>query len=103
MHSHRIERNCLIVKLSDNTDDLSFVETLYNGNVKHLILDLHDIMELNSTDLLKFTTFGKNIVKNNSFVMISNLPPQEEYMVVPSIQEAFDIIEMEEIERQLNI
>ena len=68
-----------------------------------MILDLHDIMELNSTDLLKFTTFGKNIVKNNSFVMISNLPPQEEYMVVPSIQEAFDIIEMEEIERQLNI
>jgi hypothetical protein len=103
MHSHRIERNCLIVKLSDNTDDLSFVETLYNGNVKHLILDLHDIMELNSTDLLKFTTFGKNIVKNNSFVMISNLPPQEEYMVVPSIQEALDIIEMEDIERQLNI
>ena len=92
MHSHRIERNCLIVKLSDNTDDLSFVETLYNGNVKHLILDLHDIIELNSNDLLKFTTFGKNIVKNNSFVMISNLPPQEEYMVVPSIQEALDII-----------
>ena len=103
MHSHRIERNCLIVKLSDNTDDLSFVETLYNGNVKHLILDLHDIIELNSTDLLKFTTFGKNIVKNNSFVMVSNLPPQEEYMVVPSIQEALDIIEMEDIERQLNI
>jgi hypothetical protein len=70
---------------------------------KHLILDLHDIMEHNSTDLLKFTTFGKNIVKNNSFVMVSNLPPQEEYMVVPSIQEAFDIIEMEDIERQLNI
>jgi hypothetical protein len=103
MHSHRIERNCLIVKLSENTDDLSFVETLYNGNVKHLILDLHDIMKLNSTDLLKFTTFGKNIVKNNSFVMISNLPPQEEFMVVPSIQEALDIIEMEDIERQLNI
>jgi hypothetical protein len=60
-------------------------------------------MELNSTDLLKFTTFGKNIVKNNSFVMVSNLPPQEEYMVVPSIQEAFDIIEMEDIVRQLNI
>jgi hypothetical protein len=35
--------------------------------------------------------------------MVSNLPPQEEYMVVPSIQEAFDIIEMEDIERQLNI
>ena len=103
MHSHRIERNCLIVKLLENTDDLSFIETLFNGNSKHLILDLHDIMELNSTDLLKFTTFGKNIVKNNSFVMVSNLPPQEEYMVVPSIQEAFDIIEMEDIVRQLNI
>ena len=103
MHSHRIERDCLIVKLSENTDDLSFIETLYNGNTKHLILDLHDIIGLNSTDLLKFTTFGKNIVKNNSFVIVSNLPPQEEYMVVPSIQEAFDIIEMEDIERQLNI
>ncbi len=103
MHSHRIERDCLIVKLSENTDDLSFIETLYNGNTKHLILDLHDIIGLNSTDLLKFTTFGKNIVKNNSFVMVSNLPPLEEYMVVPSIQEAFDIIEMEDIERQLNI
>jgi hypothetical protein len=103
MQSHRIERDCLIVKLSENTDDLSFIEALYNGNAKHLILDLHDIMGYNSTDLLKFTTFGKNIVKNNSFVMISNLPPQDEYMVVPSIQEAFDIIEMEEIERQLNI
>lgn len=103
MHSHRIERDCLIVKLSENTDDLSFIETLYNGNTKHLILDLHDIIELNSNDLLKFTTFGKNIVKNNSFVIVSNLPPQEEYMVVPSIQEAFDIIEMEDIERQLNI
>ena len=103
MHSHRIERDCLIVKLSENTDDLSFIETLYNGNTKHLILDLHDNIGLNSTDLLKFTTFGKNIVKNNSFVMVSNLPPQEEYLVVPSIQEAFDIIEMEDIERQLNI
>ena len=103
MHSHRTERDCLIVKLSQNTDDLTFIETLFNGNSKHLILDLQDIMELNSTDLLKFTTFGKNIVKNNSFVMISNLPPQEEYMVVPSIQEALDIIEMEDIERQLNI
>lgn len=103
MHSHRIERDCLIVKLLENTDELSFIETLFNGNSKHLILDLHDIMELNSNDLLKFTTFGKNIVKNNSFVMVSNLPPQEEFMVVPSIQEAFDIIEMEDIERQLNI
>lgn len=103
MHSHRIERDCLIVKLSENTDDLSFIETLFNDNSKHLILDLHDIIELNSNDLLKFTTFGKNIVKNNSFVIVSNLPPQEEYMVVPSIQEALDIIEMEDIERQLNI
>ena len=103
MHSHRVERDCLIVKLSENTDDLSFIETLFNGNSKHLILDLDDIMELNYNDLLKFTTFGKNIVKNNSFVIVSNLSPQEEYMVVPSIQEAFDIIEMEEIERQLNI
>ena len=103
MYSFRIEHNCLIVKLSKNIDDLSFIETLHNANTKHLILDLHEIMDLNSTDLLKFTTFGKNIVKNNSFVMVSNLPPQEEYMVVTSIQEAFDIIEMEDIERQLNI
>ena len=103
MYSHRIEHDCLIVKLSENSDDLSFIVPLFNGNAKHLILDLHDISELNSSHLLKFTTFGKNIVKDNSFVMISNQPPQEEFMIVPSIQEAFDIIEMEDIERQLNI
>lgn len=103
MYSHQIERDCLIVKLSENSDDLSFIQTLFSEECKHLILDLHDISELNSADLLKFTTFGKNIVKNNSFVMVSNLPPQEEFMVVPSIQEAFDIIEMEDIERQLDI
>ncbi len=103
MHSHRIEHDCLIVKLSENSDDLSFIVSLFNGNAKHLILDLHDISELNSSHLSKFTTFGKNIVKDNSFVMISNQPPQEEFMIVPSIQEAFDIIEMEDIERQLNI
>lgn len=103
MYSHRIEQNCLIVKLSENIDDLSFIESLLDAECKHLILDLSDISDLNSSHLLKFTTFGKNTVKDNSFVMVSNLPPQEEYMIVPSIQEAFDIIEMEDIERQLNI
>jgi len=103
MHAHRIEQDCLIVELSELTDDLSFIHKLFKAECKHLILDLKDISEPTSEHLSKFTTFGKNIVKNNSFVMVSNFPPQEEFMVVPSIQEAFDIIEMEEIERQLNI
>ena len=100
---HKIQKNCLIVKLITIEDDLSFVNSLFNQDCKHLILDLKEVLNINAKHLTKFTKFGKNLVQNNSFVMISNQSLHDKFLVVPTLQEAFDIIEMEDIERSLNI
>jgi hypothetical protein len=101
-HSHSIQNNCLIVVLS-KVEELSFIESLFSSECKHLILDLTEVLDLNINHLIKFTTFGKNLVKHSSFVMISNQFFQEDFLIVPSLQEAFDIIEMEDIERSLKL
>lgn len=102
-HSHQIQKNCLIIQMSEIEDDMSFINSLFSQDCKHLILDLTEVSNLNTEHLTKFTTFGKNLVQTNSFVMISNQFLHDEFLVVPTLQEAFDIIEMEEIERSLNI
>ena len=75
----------------------------FKKDCKHLILTSQNFSNLNTEHLIKFTTFGKNLVQTNSFVMISNQFLHDEFLVVPTLQEAFDIIEMEDIERSLNI
>jgi hypothetical protein len=48
-------------------------------------------------------TFGQSIdSKKGSFVIVSTHQFDENLNIVPTMQEAFDYIEMEEIERQLN-
>ncbi|MEC8273612.1 MAG: hypothetical protein VXZ76_02105 [Bacteroidota bacterium] len=89
--------------MSTIEDDLSFINSLFNQDCKHLILDLTEVLNINTKHLTKFTKFGKNLVQNNSFVMISNQFLHDKFLVVPTLQEAFDIIEMEDIERSLNI
>ena len=102
-HNHQIQKNCLIVRLSKVEDNLSFINSIFSQNCKHLILDLTEVSELNTEHLTKFTTFGKNLVNANSFVMISNQYLHDDFLVAPTLQEAFDIIEIEDIERSLNI
>ena len=76
---------------------------LKKQNCKHLILYVTEVSELKIKHLTKFTKFVKNLVQHNSFVMISNQFLQQNFLIVPTLKEAFDIIEMEEIERSLNI
>ena len=102
-YSHQIQKNCLIIQLLDIEVDMSFINSLFSKDCKHLILNLSEVSNLNTKHLTKFTTFGKNLVQNNSFVMISNQFLHDEFLVVPTLQEAFDIIKMEDIERSLNI
>ena len=103
LYSHQIQKNCLIIKLLVIEDDMSFINSLFSKDCKHLILNLSEVSNINTEHLTKFTTFGKNLVQNNSFVMISNQFLHDEFLVVPTLQEAFDIIKMEDIERSLNI
>tara|TARA_B100000900_G_C20024622_1_gene491373 strand:- start:165 stop:479 length:315 start_codon:yes stop_codon:yes gene_type:complete len=102
-YSYQIQKNCLIIQLLVIEDDMSFINSLFSNDCKHLILNLSEVSNLNTEHLTKFTTFGKNLVQNNSFVMISNQFLHDEFLLVPTLQEAFDIIEMEDIERSLNI
>tara|TARA_A100001388_G_C28548221_1_gene393596 strand:+ start:185 stop:499 length:315 start_codon:yes stop_codon:yes gene_type:complete len=102
-YRYQLKKKCLIVFLTKNYDNLSFIKELFNKNCKHLILDLTEVSELNIKHLTKFTKFGKNLVQHNSFVMISNQFLQQNFLIVPTLKEAFDIIEMEDIERSLNI
>lgn len=73
----------------------------------HIILDLLAIDDLNSKDLKPFVEISKFHNKHNkkSIVIVStqiaygNIP--NEVNVVPTLQEAHDVIEMEEIQRDL--
>ena len=52
----------------------------------------------------KFITFGKSISTiNGSFVVVCEFSFNETLTIVPTLQEAYDYIEMEEIERQLEL
>jgi hypothetical protein len=73
---------------------------------KNLIIDLLEYQSMSLKDLLLFQNISDTHKEaNTSFVIVNDslnaneLP--EEMMVVPTLQEAEDIIEMEEIEREL--
>ncbi len=72
----------------------------------NLIINLFSLEKLNTNDLLEFLNLSnKHRKTKKSFVIVTNkvnydeIP--DELEVVPKLQEAYDIIEMEEIERDL--
>ncbi len=80
-------------------------KTYSNDN---LIVDLVTLNKVGTSDILEFLEISnKHRKARHSFVIVSNainldeIP--DEIIVVPTLQEAFDIIEMEEIERDLGL
>ena len=74
----------------------------------HIILNLFSFGKLSAGDVLEFLQLSDKHKKNKkSFVLVTEKVSYEEVpdsmVVVPTIQEAHDIIEMEEIERDLGI
>ena len=74
----------------------------------NLIVDLVTLNKVGTSDILEFLEISnKHRKARHSFVIVSNainldeIP--DEIIVVPTLQEAFDIIEMEEIERDLGL
>lgn len=89
----------------------SFVKRLTDayGDMKndHIIINLFSINKLSVGDILEFLPLSNtHREKGKSFVIVAtgitynDIP--EEIEVVPTLQEAHDIIEMEEIERDLD-
>jgi len=97
------QEESLLVIIKDLTVDLSFISTELDNQYRHLILDLSEFSEVSQEKLKNFINFGKNVVKKNSFVIIRQMEFSEDFPIVPTLQEAFDLIELEEIERQLNL
>ena len=102
---YQIERQkeSLLVIIKDLTVDLSFISSEIDDKYRHLILDLSEFSEFSQEKLKNFTNFGKELVAKNSFVIICQMEFSEDFPIVPTLQEAFDLIELEEIERQLDI
>ncbi|MFT6796804.1 MAG: hypothetical protein ACJART_001950 [Maribacter sp.] len=90
----------------------TFLENLNKAypKVKHdnLIVNLFSFEILAAGDVLEFLELSKNHKENGkSFVIVTNKVSYDEVpdeiMVTPTLQEAKDIIEMEEIERDLGL
>ncbi len=89
-----------------------FLENLQNGYDKikndHLIINLFSFSKLLKNDILEFLELSNKHKKSGkSFVLVTDAISYDDVphkiTLVPTIQEAKDIIEMEEIERDLGL
>ena len=89
----------LVFRFSDNVSDLQIT-----SEVKHFIADLSGVsLEVLNKVKEKFINFDKSLSnKDSSFVIVSEFSFDDDLNIVPTLQEAYDFIEMEEMERELN-
>ena len=97
-----IQQSTLVFKLSkdSNISDLNVT-----SDIKHFIADLNGVsVDIASSITNKFITFGKSISNmNGSFVIVCDFSFDDRLTIVPTLKEAYDYIEMEEMERQLEL
>lgn len=105
------ESHDTFVLLRDEHDDINsfaqFLPTIFDQfEGKNIIVDLLQYNSATLPELLGFLELSNNHrASKQSFVMVNaslsidEIP--EELMIVPTLQEAQDVIEMEEIERDL--
>ncbi|MCG2461876.1 ribonuclease Z [Flavobacteriaceae bacterium F89] len=110
----------MIFEKQDNTtivyqEDISlgkFLENLEGAYPKiksdHIIVNLFSFSKLTANDLLEFLKLSNSHRKaKKSFVVVTDKvtydEAPDEICVVPTLQEAKDVIEMEEIERDLEL
>ena len=102
--------NFIIVKEKSNDlkNFIFLLKPLLSNQLKdkNLIIDLLDYQLMSLNDLSLFQKISDEYKEaNKSFLVVTNIlnanELPEEIIVVPTIQEAEDIIEMEEIEREL--
>ena len=105
------EGNTTII-YQENISLSKFLENLNNAYQRikddHLIINLFSFSSLNANDLLEFLHLSNtHRGRSKSFVLVTKKVPYDEapdeICVVPTLQEARDIIEMEEIERDLEL
>ena len=97
-----LQETILVFKLGEdnNLSDLKIT-----SEIKYFIADLRGVNpELAENIKNKFIIFANSISKmNGSFVIVCEFSFEEELNIVPTLQEAYDYIEMDEMERQLEL
>ena len=95
--------NSILFTLESCDSPVSLNSELYKSNYlnSNIIIDLSDVVFNGFLNLLKAFSKKHN---HKSFVIVSeNIDyDKDDLNIIPTIQEAFDYIEMEEIERDLN-
>lgn len=91
----------LVFKLKETGD---FSDIKIESHYRNFVADLTNVSEEVIRKVKnKFVTFDKSISNmRGSFVIVSDYIFDETLNIVPTLQEAFDVIELEEIERELN-
>ena len=94
--------NTLVFKLGA---DNNFSELRTTKEIKHFIADLRGVsVEVAENIKNKFITFANSVsAMNGSFVIVCEFSFDDDLTIVPTLQEAYDYIEMDEMERQLEL
>ena len=92
----------LVFKLGENNN---FDNLNITVEIKNFIADLSGVSSSVVYSIKeKFITFDDSISKlNGSFVIVCDFSFDDNLTIVPTLQEAYDYIEMEEMERQLKL
>lgn len=105
------EGNTTIV-FQEKTSLTTFLENLRGAydkiNNDHIILNLFSFEELTSNDVLEFLEIARRHKSaKKSFVLVTDKVSydevHDEISIAPTLQEAKDLIDMEEIERDLEL
>ena len=92
----------LVFKLGENN---SFDNLNITSEIKNFIADLSGVSSVVAESIKeKFITFENSIsTMKGSFVIVCDFSFDDTLTIVPTLQEAYDYIEMEEMERQLKL
>ena len=97
-----IQESTLVFKLCDNNN---FSDLNITSDIKHFIADLSGVsIDVAASITNKFITFDNSISEiKGSFVIVCEFSFDDALTIVPTLQEAYDYIEMAEMERQLEL
>ena len=85
--------------------DNNFSDLKNTSEIKHFIADLRGVsIEVAENIKNKFITFANSVsAMNGSFVIVCEFSFDDALTIVPTLQEAYDYIEMDEMARQLEL
>ena len=97
-----ITENTLVFKLGA---DNNFSDLKTTTEIKNFIADLRGVsVEVAENIKNKFITFANSVsAMNGSFVIVCEFSFDDGLTILPTLQEAYDYIEMDEMARQLEL